>query len=153
MNKLIVIALLISAGIAGLSSHVSAQQQGPILNHIALSVYNLEKSTIFYRDVLQIDTIPEPFRDGKHTWFQISPNSQLHLIEGAKEIATHDKANHLCFSVPSITDFIARLKQFDVPYTNWQGEHQQITNRVDGVKQLYIQDPDGYWIEINDDKY
>jgi lactoylglutathione lyase len=23
--------------------------------------------------------------------------------------------------------------------------------RVDGVKQIYFQDPDGHWLEINDD--
>jgi lactoylglutathione lyase len=27
-----------------------------------------------------------------------------------------------------------------------------ITTRVDGVKQIYFKDPDGYWIEINDAK-
>jgi lactoylglutathione lyase len=26
-------------------------------------------------------------------------------------------------------------------------------NRVDGIKQIYLQDPDGYWIEVNDDKF
>ena len=25
--------------------------------------------------------------------------------------------------------------------------------RPDGVHQLYFQDPDGYWIEVNDDKF
>jgi catechol-2,3-dioxygenase len=25
--------------------------------------------------------------------------------------------------------------------------------RPDGVKQIYFQDPEGYWIEINDDKH
>jgi lactoylglutathione lyase len=32
------------------------------------------------------------------------------------------------------------------------GEKMAITNRVDGVKQIYFKDPDGYWIEINDAK-
>ncbi len=27
-----------------------------------------------------------------------------------------------------------------------------ITTRVDNVKQIWLQDPDGYWIEINDAK-
>tara|TARA_R110000868_G_scaffold1389_10_gene10744 strand:+ start:3320 stop:3502 length:183 start_codon:yes stop_codon:yes gene_type:complete len=28
-----------------------------------------------------------------------------------------------------------------------------ITKRPDGVKQIYLQDPDGYWIEVNSAKY
>ncbi|MGK6350519.1 VOC family protein [Parapedobacter sp. DT-150] len=151
MNRTTIVGVLITLCIAGSIRPIRAQEKTPTLNHMAVSVYDLEKSTVFYRDVLQLDTIPEPFHDGKHTWLQIGPNSQLHLIEGAKEITEHDIATHLCFSVPSITDFIARLDQFNLPYINWQGQKQQVTVRVDGVKQLYLQDPDGHWIEINDD--
>jgi len=28
----------------------------------------------------------------------------------------------------------------------------KVTNRVDGVHQIYLKDPDGYWLEINDAK-
>jgi lactoylglutathione lyase len=27
-----------------------------------------------------------------------------------------------------------------------------MTNRVDGVHQVFLKDPDGYWIEVNDAK-
>ncbi|SEL49344.1 VOC family protein [Parapedobacter koreensis] len=151
MNRTTLIGLLISICIVGVLRPAQAQDKNPVLNHMALSVYRLDKSTVFYRDVLQLDTVPEPFHDGKHTWLQIGPNSYLHLIEGAKEITAHDIATHLCFSVPSIDTFIARLNEYDIPYINWQGEKQQVTIRVDGVKQLYLQDPDGHWIEINDE--
>ena len=36
-------------------------------------------------------------------------------------------------------------------YESWTGEKMKVTTRVDGVKQLYFVDPDGYWIEINND--
>ncbi len=153
MKKLIVTGLLISAGIAGLSLSAQAQHKPTALNHIAVSVYDLQKSTAFYRDVLQIDTMPEPFHDGKHTWLKVGPHAQLHLIKGATEITSHDIASHLCFTVPSVDEFRAKLHKLNIPYRNWQGQQQEITLRVDGVKQLYLQDPDGYWIEINDDKY
>jgi lactoylglutathione lyase len=26
-------------------------------------------------------------------------------------------------------------------------------SRIDGVHQIWLQDPDGYWIEINDDQF
>ena len=126
-------------------------QQKPVLNHIAVYVKDLKTSTVFYSDVIGIDTIPEPFHDGKHTWYGVSENSHLHLIQGAKEITKHDKNIHLCFSVPSIEDVIARLNKNSVPYESWTGEKMAVTTRVDGIRQLYFTDPDGYWIEINND--
>jgi len=126
-------------------------QQKPVLNHIAVYVKDLKTSTAFYSDVIGIDTIPEPFHDGKHTWYGVSENSHLHLIQGAKEITKHDKNIHLCFSVPSIEDVIARLNKNSVPFESWTGEKMAVTTRVDGIRQLYFTDPDGYWIEINND--
>jgi len=126
-------------------------QKKPVLNHIAVYVKDLKTSTAFYSDVIGIDTIPEPFHDGKHTWYGVSENSHLHLIQGAKEITKHDKNIHLCFSVPSIEDVIARLNKNSVPYESWTGEKMAVTTRVDGIRQLYFTDPDGYWIEINND--
>jgi lactoylglutathione lyase len=126
-------------------------QQKPVLNHIAVYVKDLKTSTAFYSDVIGIDTIPEPFHDGKHTWYGVSENSRVHLIQGAKEITKHDKNIHLCFSVPSIEDVIARLNKNSVPYESWTGEKMAVTTRVDGIRQLYFTDPDGYWIEINND--
>lgn len=122
----------------------------PPLNHIALSVQDLAKATTFYRDLLGLDTIPEPFHDGKHTWFSIGPACHLHLIAGAKARHEGDRGTHICFSVPSVEAFIERLDKAGLEYINWAGEKKKLTVRVDGVKQIYLQDPDGYWIEVND---
>lgn len=129
---------------------LSAQPK-PVLNHIAVYVKDLKVSSAFYSDVIGLDTIPEPFHDGKHTWYSVSDVSHLHIIQGAKEIITHDKNTHLCFSVPSVEDMIARLNKNKIPYESWIGEKMSVTTRVDGIKQLYFVDPDGYWIEINND--
>jgi lactoylglutathione lyase len=122
------------------------------LNHIAQYVVNLQISTNFYQNIIGLDTIPEPFHDGRHTWFGVGKQGHLHVISGATAATTHDKNAHLCFSVPSVTEFIKTLDKNNIPYENWAGEPQSVTNRVDGVKQIYFKDPDGYWIEINDAK-
>lgn len=153
MKKLIIAALLTGVGITVQTMRAQAQHKSVILNHVAISVYDLAKATAFYRDIVGIDTMPEPFHDGKHTWFKVGEHAQLHLISGAKEITQHDRASHLCFSVPSVDDFVKRLNEHNIPFINWVGEKQKVNVRVDGVKQLYIQDPDNYWVEINDDKY
>ena len=122
----------------------------PRLNHIAIYVVDLQVSTVFYRDIIGLDTIPEPFHDGRHTWFSIGPKSHLHVISGAAAAVPHDKNAHLCFTVPSVDAFIKTLDKNNIGYENWANEKQAITKRVDGVKQIWFKDPDGYWIEIND---
>ncbi|MDQ3681452.1 MAG: VOC family protein, partial [Bacteroidota bacterium] len=62
---------------------INAQKPKVVLNHIAVYVTDLSKSTIFYQTIIGLDTIPEPFHDGKHTWFKVAEHSQLHLIQGA----------------------------------------------------------------------
>ena len=124
----------------------------PVLNHIALYVTNLQVSTGFYHDIVGLDTMPEPFHDGRHTWFRIGDHSHLHLISGAVAGTEHNKNTHLCFSVTSIPDFIARLVKGNINYENWIGEAKSVTTRTDVLKQIYFRDPDGYWIEINDDR-
>ncbi len=129
-----------------------SQENKGVFNHIALSVYDLKKSASFYQEILQLDTIPEPFKIGKHAWFEIASGFSLHLIADATEIKAHNRSTHICFSVASIDDFIDRLANSGIVYYNVQNEPGKVGTRVDGVKQLYIKDPDGYWIEVNNEQ-
>jgi lactoylglutathione lyase len=121
-----------------------------VLNHIALYVNHLEKATNFYEQVLQLKKIEEPFKDGRHTWFTLGAAGALHLIQGPELNINRPKNEHLCFSVASLEAFMANLDTHQVNYTNLPGTAKAPTIRPDGVKQIYFQDPDGHWIEIND---
>ena len=125
----------------------------PSLNHIAIYVLDLQKSIDFYRNVMLLQQIPEPFYDGRHAWFSIGSHSQLHIIQGAKTIKDIDINIHMAFNVPSLQEFINHLEQLHIDYRNWAGNGKIPTSRVDGVKQIYFQDPDNNWIEINDDTF
>jgi lactoylglutathione lyase len=131
----------------------AARSQGTHFNHLALYVTDLNRSADFYEKVLQLKRIPEPFHDGKHVWLRVSEHGQLHIISGAKEDVAHDINVHLSFSVPSLEVFMKHLDQYKVKYGNWAGSSKEPQLRPDKVKQVYLQDPDGYWIEINDDKF
>lgn len=124
--------------------------QSATLNHIAVYVSDLNKSASFYQTLLNLNKIEEPFKDGRHVWFSLGAAGQMHLIQGAKSKTEHDKNEHLCFSVHSIQDFISRLDLQKIDYVNWEGTAKAPTVRVDGVKQVYFQDPDGHWLEVND---
>lgn len=130
-----------------------AQATPPALtfNHAAICVHDLKVSTNFYKSVLVLEELPNPFNDGIHAWFKIGPQLQLHVIQRGCAVVP-EKNVHLCFSTASLPELASHLKKLNVRYSNLKGDNQEFTVRVDGVKQLYLQDPDGYWIEINDAK-
>jgi lactoylglutathione lyase len=94
----------------------------------------------------------DPFNDDRHVWLSIGERAALHLIAGATTIAEQDMDVHIAFRVESVDEIVSRLKQAQVGYYNAKRETGKITVRPDGVKQIYFQDPDGYWIEVNDNK-
>jgi len=148
MKKLVFAFLLLFV----LFDKSEAQIRSIRINHIALSVLDLKRSTDFYTQVIQLDTIPEPFHDARHTWLSIGDLAHLHLIQNPGPIIAPSKNTHLCFTTMSVDEFITKLKKNHVAFEDWQGQPNAVTTRVDGVKQIYFKDPDGYWIEINDAK-
>jgi lactoylglutathione lyase len=149
---IIAFIFLATSSIQKAMSQTETKKQVIVLNHIAVYVADLAKATEFYKNVLSLQEIPEPFKDNRHTWFTLGPAGQLHLIQGAKTGNDHDKNEHLCFSVASVENFVKNLDSRKVPYEDWAGKLSTITTRVDGVKQIYFKDPDGHWLEINDAK-
>lgn len=142
--------LLLYALAAG--NNCLAQQVKAHINHTAIYVVDLKASAAFYQNIIGLDTIPEPFHDGKHAWFKTGPGISLHIIEGATAKKEYYKNQHTCFSVASVEAFTKILAAKNIPFEDVKGNKGAVTNRVDGVKQLWLQDPDGYWIEINDAK-
>ncbi len=132
--------------------HGQSSEKAVKLNHTAIYVMNVKASAEFYREVIGLDTLAEPFHDGRHAWFSMAPGVALHIIEGADAKKECYKNQHTCFSVASVSDFTERLRKRNTPWENREGKKMAITTRVDGVKQLWLRDPDGYWIEINDAK-
>jgi len=122
-------------------------------NHITVYVVDMNKTADFYEKALMLQRIPEPFHDNRHIWMKIGEHSQIHIVQGAKEIMPHDINVHLAFSVPSVENFAKHLDSLNIKYGNWAQTSKKPQVRNDGIKQIYFQDPDGYWIEVNDDKF
>ncbi|MGG9962004.1 VOC family protein [Ferruginibacter sp. SUN106] len=147
---ILTLAILLSIPYASFSQNNNPAKAH--INHTAIFVVDLKKSGDFYMNVVGLDTIPEPFHDGKHIWLQTSPHTQMHIIQGAPEAKTYYKNQHTCFSVGSVDAFAKMLLDKKIAFEDVKGSLNTITTRVDGVKQIWLQDPDGYWVEINDAK-
>lgn len=129
----------------------SSQQVQAKLNHIAVAVTDLEESEEFYRDIIGLKQIEEPFNVGMHAWFDIGGGAELHVIAAADGRTKHEISSHLCFSVPDMDAFVQKLADHGITFYDFDENEGEMTLRPDGVHQIYFTDPDGYWVEINDD--
>lgn len=136
-----------------LSINVLAQKKSEDFNmqfnHVALSVSDLDASVNFYTSVLKLHEITNRTEKDGIRWFSLGQDKELHLISVIPGDVVLNKAVHFALSTPNFDTFITNLKEHQIKYSSWAGEDQKITVRADGVKQVYVQDPDGYWIEVN----
>ena len=73
----------------------------------------------------------------------------MHLVSILKEPVTINKAVYFALTSANFDAFVKTLETINVIYTDWPGAQNKITKRADEIKQIYFQDPDGYWIEVN----
>ena len=131
------------------TSVMQAQDFSFTYDHFALEVADLQKVGDYYKEVLLLEEIPHPSEPTGFRWFRIRGNTQLHLI-GKDSVPDEDrKSEHLCLSVSDLDAFVAHLEKSGVPYWDWPGTPGAVTLRADGVRQIYLQDPEKNWIEIN----
>jgi len=149
--KSVILFLVFALPQFGYSQSVAAVNQ-PVFNHAALCARNLRKTADFYSTVLELQKIHHPFNDTLHVWFKIGEGLALHIIQGDCPETVHNIGIHLCFSVVSLDAFMKHLDALNIKYGNWTGEPKKVQLRADGVHQIYFQDPDNFWIEVNDAK-
>jgi catechol 2,3-dioxygenase-like lactoylglutathione lyase family enzyme len=121
------------------------------LNHMSVLVSNLERSAEFYQRVLRLPEVECLAAKPNIRWFGIGPEQTVHLIEG-DFAGTHVKmSTHFCITVPDFEETIAHIAAVGVTYVNVANQSGKVNVRADGVRSVYFQDPDGYWIEVSEE--
>lgn len=120
------------------------------LDHAALRVRDIAVATQFYVDVFGWPIVRTSGNPVTGQWLGIGGSDTLHLNQGDMSGTAMTKDNHLAVRVDGFDDFLARLKSIGVTYCDWPGKAWSIGQHPAGFRQVYIQDTDGYWIEIND---
>lgn len=118
-------------------------------DHDALQVKDLTRAATFYQEIMGLKEIPNGGLPSHIRWFQLNDKVQIHLIESQEEIIKN-KGVHMALNTPDLEEFMKFLIEKKQHFENWQGEKNTTNTRPDGIKQIYLQDPDGYWIEVND---
>ena len=133
-------------------SNMYAQEKvsfGLTLNHVALSVKDLNNSADFYQNVFGLKEIINRTKKDGIRWFSLGEDKELHLLAVVPGEIKTNKAVHFALTSSNFDEFIKSLNTSHIKYFNWDGEEHTITTRADGIKQVYLQDPDSYWIEVN----
>ena len=150
-SKKILFIIFIFLSFKGISQEVKITKGITILsyNHVGLAVKDLKISVVFYRDIIGLSPLDVPDNMlAIRRWFRVAPGQELHLLLGRENpVANNDKNGaHFSLSIPtnSADEIEAFLKEKNVPY------HRQ--KRFDGAYQIYVTDPDGYVIELNEPK-
>src|SRR6478735_3125506 len=143
--KLLTIALLISG-------FLQAQYTTTFnftFNHLAQSVKDVDRPAEFYKTILKLQEITNRSKLEGVRWFSLGEGKELHLISILKENVATNKAIHLALTTSNFDAFVARLDKLNIQYSDWPGENHKVNIRADGIKQVFFQDPDGYWVELN----
>ena len=146
--------LLLAASLA-LSLPAYGQDSGHVrltFNHVALSVADLDRSVDFYGGVLNLAEISRESRSAGVRWFALGEGNELHLISHeyfSGEAVRVNKAVHMALQTSQFNDLLILLDANGIAYGDWSGTPNAVQARSDGVRQVFLQDPDGYLIEIN----
>ena len=120
------------------------------LDHVSLLVSDIEASTRFYVQTFGWPITRTSGNPVTGRWFGIGGTDTLHLNQGDMATTIVTKDNHLALRVADLDAFIVRLGEIGITYYDWPNNPNAIGFHPAGFRQIYIQDPDGYWVEIND---
>ena len=121
-----------------------------IFNHIALSVKDVDASIAFYQKVFQLEEIENTASSSAPRWLSLGEGKQLHLIPRPDAEIKTNKALHFALSTADVGLFIEHLDNLAITYSDWRDTPTKDYIRNDGIRQVYFQDIDGYWIEVNE---
>ena len=125
---------------------------GASFDHYAINVSDLQRSADFYIQTFALDTVFNGTGNDRRVWMSLGEGMALHIIETDNPQVTTTKGVHLCMAVDDFDGFVQHLRDENIAFETWTGEKMKSNSRPDGVRQVYVQDPDGYWVEVNDNR-
>ena len=120
------------------------------LDHIALLVRDLNESVAFLTSVLGLTETANPMGGTTIRWIDIGDGRRFHLQAGDVSRLHVEKQTHFALSATDFDAVLARLRRDGVAFSDMAGTPGAINTRPDGMRAIFLRDPNGYWFEIND---
>ncbi|MDX1461016.1 MAG: VOC family protein [Xanthomonadales bacterium] len=145
MNIIALLLVLISANAYSDKSSFDIQ-----MDHVTLMVSDVDRSANFYLKFLMLTEFETPWgKTPMGRMFSIGSAGEIHLAKGEKPDHKPNKRVHTAFRIAEFDEYLLFLEDNGVKFGNFEGDPGVFQTRPDGVRQVYFQDPDGYWIEVN----
>ena len=145
-RRQLVASLVAATGSLALSPSINAQQAPPVaiaksMNHISLSVSDVNRSADFYNRVLGMEIISRPANGGLN--MGLGGESFL----GLYELANPGTMSHLCIGVDDYDADAMAAKLIDHGIEGRVNRNPD--SRTSGGDQLYFGDPDGISVQLS----
>lgn len=113
------------------------------INHVSLSVVDMEESLRFYTEFLRMERIPAPQFGFRVEWLRAG-DLQVHLFERE---TTAPQYHHVGFTVENFQELYCAAR--DGGFLVHMPPFAQVTELPDGGAQMYVHDPGGNLIELD----
>lgn len=125
-----------------------APAAGARADHLAIHVANLDASLDFYERMFGLERLPTG--PNLNVRWMRAGSFELHLIGG--RTAPHGLPGevHFALRVDNLNSLTERLDREKIAWGDFAGTERKAQSRFDGVRQIYLRDPDGYTIEVNE---
>jgi len=120
------------------------------LDHIALLVRDLDASAAFYVAIPGIREVPNPMGGTTIRWFEYANGQRFHLQAGDLSATHVEKPTHFAFSTDDFEGLLAELGARGIAFGDFKGTPGAVNVRPDGMRAVFVEDPNGYWLEFND---
>ena len=120
------------------------------LDHIALLVRDLHESVAFLTGVLGLREGVNPMGGTHIRWIEIGDGRRFHVQAGDVSKVHVEKATHFALSATDFDAVLARFRAEGINFSDMAGTPGAINTRPDGMRAIFLDDPNGYWFEIND---
>jgi catechol 2,3-dioxygenase-like lactoylglutathione lyase family enzyme len=125
-------------------------ETGYRIDHIALLVRDLDESARFYSEVIRLAEVPNPMGGTHIRWFEIGHGQRIHMQAGDTSRTFVEKQTHIAIAAADFDAVLERLRAGGTGFSDMKGTPGAVNVRPDGMRAIFLQDPNGYWIEIND---
>ncbi len=119
------------------------------LDHIALLVRDLEESIRFLVDTIGLSEAANPMGGTTIRWIEIGDGRRFHVQAGDISRVHVEKQTHFALTAADFDATLARLKREGVAFADMAGTPGAVNTRPDGMRAVFLRDPNGYWFEIN----
>ncbi len=120
------------------------------LDHIALLVRDLEESVGFLTETLGLTEMANPMGGTAIRWIEIGDGRRFHVQAGDVSEVHVEKQTHFALSTGDFDAVLTRFVAEGVAFSDMKGTPGGINVRPDGMRAVFVEDPNGYWFEIND---